>query len=602
MVRSAAGRPARSDRDVDGAYRELRATVARGLAYRTGSSDLAEDLTQDVFVDLLVAARCRPPSNTRAWLARVAQRHVADTIGSAVRERATRARLEAASRARSTDAARPRHPPRDPREHGARSRRRSSDHRAAPARGPVVRALRPDARHERGCRPHALPPRAAGAPARARRARAGGALMLDGGRADVAVGATGASASARRGSSPALGRGASEAMVLRLLARHVPRRSPTAMVSSLLRTRAEAAIPLDPARAGQEIPTTTTRATSSSGRRDLVESLAGSELDGVDVRGTIVSVLLETEDPNESWARSRRSTGWRRAGASRSPPPPSSGGGAREERRGRHGARPRGQGAPRAGRAGAALGPAGRPRLSPAGRGAGAAKWHSPRVPLGEATERAEQRRSEGPGGGVCGQVAHAASATWLRPGASGGARSEERSTLRRRARPSGTRRECHLAERMQERREDGHRELRPHGTPSAPSDRAGACRSCGRSAAVRVAARVGLGRDDRRRVQHGARRRRHHRAPRAQAGTLGLRATSVPRRRARRRCTRAASPARCAAPRSGTPGSGASCSRCRRRQRQAIAPVGAGAMREVVYEGPALAGEARAPIDGYYG
>ncbi len=86
------------DRDVDGAYRELRAAVARGLAYRTGCSHLAEDLTQDVFVDLLLAARCRPPANTRAWLARVAQRHAADTIGSAVRERAVRARLEAASR------------------------------------------------------------------------------------------------------------------------------------------------------------------------------------------------------------------------------------------------------------------------------------------------------------------------------------------------------------------------------------------------------------------------------------------------------------------------------------------------------------------------
>ena len=87
-----------SDSDVDGAYRELRATVARGLAYRTGSSDLAEDLTQDVFVDLLLASRRRPPANTRAWLARVAQRRVADTIGSAVRERAARERLEAFSR------------------------------------------------------------------------------------------------------------------------------------------------------------------------------------------------------------------------------------------------------------------------------------------------------------------------------------------------------------------------------------------------------------------------------------------------------------------------------------------------------------------------
>jgi RNA polymerase sigma factor (sigma-70 family) len=86
---------ARSDGDVDGAYRELRASVARGLAQRLGSSDLADDLTQDVFVDLLLAARSRPPANTRAWLERVAQRHAADTIGSAVRERAARARLAA---------------------------------------------------------------------------------------------------------------------------------------------------------------------------------------------------------------------------------------------------------------------------------------------------------------------------------------------------------------------------------------------------------------------------------------------------------------------------------------------------------------------------
>lgn len=99
----ASGARDRPDGDVDGAYRALRATVERGLAFRTGSSDLAEDLTQDVFVDLLLASRCRPPSNTRAWLARVAQRHVADTIGSAVRERAARAQLEATSRAFPAD-------------------------------------------------------------------------------------------------------------------------------------------------------------------------------------------------------------------------------------------------------------------------------------------------------------------------------------------------------------------------------------------------------------------------------------------------------------------------------------------------------------------
>jgi RNA polymerase sigma factor (sigma-70 family) len=86
------------DRAVAGAYRELRASVSRGLAFRTGCADLAEDLTQDVFVDLLLASRRHPPDNPRAWLARVAQRRVADSIGSAVRERDARARLAAAAR------------------------------------------------------------------------------------------------------------------------------------------------------------------------------------------------------------------------------------------------------------------------------------------------------------------------------------------------------------------------------------------------------------------------------------------------------------------------------------------------------------------------
>jgi RNA polymerase sigma factor (sigma-70 family) len=96
---------ARADRDVDDAYRELRSSVARELARRVGSRDLADDLTQDVFVDLLLAARRSPPSDTRAWLARVAQRRAADTIGSAVRERAVRERLAATSRLRDQGAA-----------------------------------------------------------------------------------------------------------------------------------------------------------------------------------------------------------------------------------------------------------------------------------------------------------------------------------------------------------------------------------------------------------------------------------------------------------------------------------------------------------------
>jgi DNA-directed RNA polymerase specialized sigma24 family protein len=52
-----------------------------------------------------VAARRRPPANTRAWLARVAQRRVADTIGTAVRERAVRERLAATSHLRDQGSA-----------------------------------------------------------------------------------------------------------------------------------------------------------------------------------------------------------------------------------------------------------------------------------------------------------------------------------------------------------------------------------------------------------------------------------------------------------------------------------------------------------------
>ena len=92
---------------------------------------------------------------------------------------------------------------------------------------------------------------------------------------------------------------------------------------------------------------TTTRRAISSTRpaSSSLEALVGSELDGVDTRGTIVSVLLETDDPNEL-VGALEAIGWLaaerrlpvlggRARARR---------GARAPRRGRDGARPRGQG------------------------------------------------------------------------------------------------------------------------------------------------------------------------------------------------------------------------------------------------------------------
>ena len=165
------------DRDVDGAYRELRATVARGLAYRTGSSDLAEDLTQDVFVDLLVAARCRPPVE-HARLARArgaAARCGHDRLGRA-RARGARATGGHEPRARPS-ARRSGHRPRDPGLPRAALRAAAADHRAPAAAGPLLRALRPHARHERGRGAHALPAGAACAAARAGPGRGGGTLM-----------------------------------------------------------------------------------------------------------------------------------------------------------------------------------------------------------------------------------------------------------------------------------------------------------------------------------------------------------------------------------------------------------------------------------------
>jgi hypothetical protein len=81
----------------------------------------------------------------------------------------------------------------------------------------------------------------------------------------------------------------SEAIVLRLLRDPDSTAVTEAMVAALLEARREAAIPLVLRSLGQD------RAAGQA----LLEGLLNSEIDGVEVRETIVSVLLETDDRDE---------------------------------------------------------------------------------------------------------------------------------------------------------------------------------------------------------------------------------------------------------------------------------------------------------------
>jgi hypothetical protein len=83
--------------------------------------------------------------------------------------------------------------------------------------------------------------------------------------------------------------GASEPIVTRLLMDSESTRVAETMVASLLNVRREAGIPLVLRSLGRR------RATG----QPLLEGLMNSELDDVDVRGTILSVLLATEDRDE---------------------------------------------------------------------------------------------------------------------------------------------------------------------------------------------------------------------------------------------------------------------------------------------------------------
>ncbi len=95
-------------------------------------------------------------------------------------------------------------------------------------------------------------------------------------------------------------RSQSDAMVMRLLrdSRHVA--VTAAMVSALLAARREAAIPLILRALGQDLPDDEeARDLFDAASEFLLEALVDSELEGIDARGAVVSVLLETDDPNE---------------------------------------------------------------------------------------------------------------------------------------------------------------------------------------------------------------------------------------------------------------------------------------------------------------
>jgi hypothetical protein len=81
----------------------------------------------------------------------------------------------------------------------------------------------------------------------------------------------------------------SETMILRLLRDPDSPAVTEAMVAALLEARHEAAIPLILRSLGQD----------RTAGQSLLEGLLNSELDGVEVRETIVSVLMQTENQDE---------------------------------------------------------------------------------------------------------------------------------------------------------------------------------------------------------------------------------------------------------------------------------------------------------------
>jgi hypothetical protein len=89
-------------------------------------------------------------------------------------------------------------------------------------------------------------------------------------------------------------------MALRLLRDRHHAAVTGAMVAALLAERREAAVPLILRALGQDLPDEDdARDLFDAGSEMLLEGLAAGERDGVDVRGSVVSVLLQADDPNE---------------------------------------------------------------------------------------------------------------------------------------------------------------------------------------------------------------------------------------------------------------------------------------------------------------
>ena len=94
--------------------------------------------------------------------------------------------------------------------------------------------------------------------------------------------------------------GENEVMVLRLLRDTRSTAVADAMARSLLQSWREAAVPLVLRALGQDMPAAdAARDHFDAKSQELLESLLDSELDGLDVRGEIVSVLLATEQSHE---------------------------------------------------------------------------------------------------------------------------------------------------------------------------------------------------------------------------------------------------------------------------------------------------------------
>src|SRR6476659_2221067 len=235
-----------------------------------------------------------PPALEHARLARpggTAARGRHDRFGRARAHGARATRGRAARRARR-GLGRSRDPAGGPRLHGEALALAAADHRAAPAAGRVVRALRPPPRHERGRGAHALRAGAARLACRARTRRSRGSVTSDA----IERLARSADWSERARAARLIARGKpgdKEEIVLRLLRDPGSAAVSETMVAALLEARREGAIRLILRSLGHD-----GEASQETGQT-LLDGLLSRELDGIEVRASIVSVLQDSDDPDE---------------------------------------------------------------------------------------------------------------------------------------------------------------------------------------------------------------------------------------------------------------------------------------------------------------